>query len=456
MTELATTDALTRPAALDQDYTISAGYWWYGREKSRGLALPWAIDDITADFGDDLYDRMLLDPQIAASDSLMRASILEDGAQLRPAIDDATADGHDLAAQYVTFCERQIDELETALDVVLWDMLGCLSRGSRVAEITYWPFDQSPLPGRAVLRSLSVKPREATAFVVDAYMRVLGLMARQSDQPAGVLTGVLVNPTDPRVIDREKFAISSFRSTNNDPRGTSTLRPAYTPWWAKMQTWQEFLKYLAQFATPSLVAKLSPNAKVGRDIISGRDIDPALALEQRLALFQNSSILVVGAGTELDLLTSTGEGQAFLNAFALYDQQISRAITTQTLASGEGEYASRAQAGVHQDALDTIIRQAKRAICRMLRRDVLRNLIRYNFGDAAAPLTPYVSLGEVEPQDRPALMSSVAQLERAGYIHESQRPGIDRQLNLPPRMLDAPDDDDQPPTGRAPEESDDQ
>lgn len=432
MTDLTTTDPATRPAALDQEYVISTGFWWYRSNQARGLALPWAIDDITADFGDDLYDRMLFDPQVAADDSLLRASILEDGVMLSPAIDDAEADGYDVAREYVTFCEQQLDQLETALDDVLWDMLGCLARGSRVSEITYWPMDRSPLPGRAALRSLTVKPREATAFVVDAYMRTLGLMARQAERQTGMLTGALIDPQDPRVIDREKFAIATFHPINNDPRGTSILRPAYTPWWAKMQTWQEFLKYLAQFATPSIVATLAEKTTTGKDLYTGQEVGPYVSLQQRLELFQNSSVLVLPTGTLFELAASTGEGRAFLNAFALYDQQISKAITTQTLATGEGEHASRAQAGVHQDALETIIRQAKRSICRMLRRDVLSNLLRYNYGDEAARLTPYVSLGEVEPQDLPELLTAITRAYDVGFIDDSQRAVIHRRLRLPP------------------------
>ena len=436
MAETQTTDAATRPAALDREYVVGSGAWWYRGRQTRGLALPWAIDDVTADFGDDLYDRMALDAQVNACDTLLRAAILEDGITLSPAVDEAGADGYEQAAEYVTFCEDQLDDLETAADDVLWDMLGSLGRGSRVAEITYWPMDMSPLPGRAVLRSLLVKPREATAFVVDAYMRTLGMLARQEDLPGGANPGMLIDPADARVIDREKFAVATFHPVNNDPRGTSIYRAAYTPWWAKMQTWQEFLKYLAQFATPSIVGTTAENAQKGTDLYTGAPVDAVTALFQRLTQFQNSSVLAGAHGMEVELLFSQGEGKAFLNAFSLFNQEITKAITTQTLASNEGENGTRAQATVHQDALDTIIRQAKRSMCRMLRRDVLRNCIRYNYGDQAARLTPRVSLGEVEQEDIAKVWSSVAQLESSGYLHPSQLAALDKRVGLPVRVLE--------------------
>jgi hypothetical protein len=433
MTEPVTTENGKRPAALDQQAVVGGGWWWYRGQQSRALALPWSFDDVTQDFGDDLYERMLHDSRVAACDILLRASILEDGITLAPAVADADADGYDQAKELLAFVEPQLEGLETALDDVLWDILACMALGNRVAEITYWPFDRSPQPGRAVLRSLAVKPREATAFVVDPYMRLLGFLGRQAGQPL-VRVGALVDPaTDKNFIPREKFAVATFRPRNNDPRGTSDLRPAYNPWWLKMQTWQELLKYLAQFASPSIIGKVPKNAPDVLDTTTGLKISAVDALLQRLIAFQNGTAMSFPAEYEIDLLFSQGEGGAFFRAIQLYNAEITLAITTQSLAMAEGDKGTRAQASVHQDALGTIVRQAKRSLCRMLRRDVLRNLVRYNYGDKLAALTPLVGLGEVEAEDIAKLIAAFAQLQTSGYLDPSQLPGTDRMLNLPPR-----------------------
>jgi len=447
MTDITTTDDRARPATLTQDYVVGGGYWWYRGVAARGLALPWAFDDVTQDFGADLYERMGNDAQIAACDVLLRAAILEDGATLSPAVDEEGADGYEQAAELVDFCEQNLDELDTPLDDTLWDMLACLGQGNRVAEIVYHAFDTSPLPGRAMLRSLTVKPRERTAFVVDPYMRLYGLLAQELEGPRYVLPGVLIDPENtPNLLPREKFAILTFRPVNDDPRGSSAWRPAYNPWWLKMQTWQEYLKYLAQFASPSIVGTTAPGAQPVTDPTTGTQITAVAALLEQLLAFKNGTALALPNGATAQLLFSTGEGKAFLSAIELYNREMRMAITTQTLATGEGEHASRAQAGVHQDALDTLIRQAKRSLCRMLRRDVLRNLVRYNFGDALAPLTPKVSLGETEAQDIAKLMAAIAQLESSGFLDISQRPGVDRLLNLPPRLANV----ERPPAPNAP------
>lgn len=434
MADTTTTDAETRSAKLDTDYVVGGGYWWYQGQRSRARALPWAIDDITTDFGDDTYDTMLHDATVAASDTLLRAGILEDGFTFSPAVDEIGADGYEQAVELLQFCEPQIEDLETAIDDVAWDMLGSLSTGNRLAEITYYPMDRSPMPGRAVLRSLTVKPRRATSMVVDPFLRVIGVMGRQIGQPTAGLAGMLIDPSDERVIDREKFAITTFRPIDNDPRGRSNLRPAYHPWWMKQQTWMEFLKYLAQFATPSLVGTAAQGAKDEIDPTTSQPIGPVAAMLNRLISFQNGSAIALPFGAAVELLFSQGEGEAFFRAFQLYDQQITKAITTQTLAASEAEHGTRAQATVHQDALGTIVRQAKRSLCRMLRRDVLRNLVRYNYGDKLAALTPLVSLGEVTTEDIHKLLAA---LGTVGFtLHPSQFAGIDRRASLPPRVAE--------------------
>jgi len=161
-------------------------------------------------------------------------------------------------------------------------------------------------------------------------------------------------------------------------------------------------------------------------------------LGEALLAFQNGTGMAFPYGTLLDAIQVSGSGEAFHAAFTYCDQQISMAVVHQTLATLEAQHQARASSQVHQDTLDTIVRQAKRAVCLMLRRDVLRPMVAYNYGaDAARMLCPMVSLGSVERQDLAGMMTAVAQLARAGYLDPSQYAALDAQLNLPPRDMEA-------------------
>lgn len=396
-------------------------------------ALPPVIDDLTGELGDDLYERMLNDAQVAACINVLRSATLENGVVLRPAVDDADADGYDQSKELVARYERMLDGLELPLDDVLWDMLRALALGSRVAEQVY-AYD-STYTGRSLLalQALKVKPRRATAFVVDPYGSVQGLLGAKPGQTA-VSENAL--PSGAEVIERAKFAVFSFRPKDNDPRGSTLLRTAYNAWNLKQQIIPEWFKYLVQFASASLVGKTAPDALDSLDA-DGNIITPQQRMLNELLAFRNGTAIALAAGEDLDLLFSQGNGKAFLEAFAWCDKQITIAVTSQTRAMMESQFGSRADSETGQDLLDTFVRQLKKSVCAMMRRDVLSALVRYNDGARLLPLTPYASLGETEQQDLAGLMNAVAALNRASYLDPSQYAGIDEQLNLPPRVAGA-------------------
>jgi hypothetical protein len=424
-----------------QEYVSGAGGTsasWYAHTLR---AWPWSIDDLTADYGDDLYERMLHDAHIAASINVLKAAIIEDGLTVAPAVTEkaGTAADATLAATIADLAERMFAEMDTPLDEVLWDMLSAVALGNRIAEQVYaiQPFGGTLLLNLIALR---VKPRQALAFVVDPFLRVQGLLAQLPGKPSPVSQGSIVNPALlPNILPRGKFAVLSFRPKNGDPRGTSVLRPAYTAWNLKGQAQIEHLKYLVQFASPSLIGTTPANATrtpvldSAGNIVPGKTIDPIENLKEALLAFRNGSAFAGPYGTIVKELFSSGDGSAFLHAFDRYNQDITLAILGQTLATGEGQHDSRAAATVHQDILDTMVRQAKRAVVRMLTFDVLRPWVIANWGEAALPLVPALTLGTTEAPDLSALMLAVASLEKAAWFTPSQKPEVDLLLNLPQR-----------------------
>ena len=443
MADLATTDRST----LSTEY-VAGGTGLWSRTALR--TLPAAIDDVTQDFGDDLYDRMDLDPVVHANKNVLKVAIIEEGLRLSPAVDDADDDGFELAKEIAQFCESVLGDLQIPLDDVLFDLLDAIQCGSKLAEEVYQtvPATSYALPGTSpisrtqdllILSALKPKPRNATAFVVDSFMNVQGIAAARpgmGSAPQGIYSLPL---TAPNVLERDKFAILTFRPKDADPRGSSAFRQAYFPWFAKQQVWDEFLKYLAQFASPSIYAIASEaSTKSGIQVPQS---DGSLAtrpagevLRDTLLDFRNGTAMGLPYGTLVNTLEVAGDGQAFHNAFLHCDQQITIAILHQTRATMEAEHGSRADSETGQDILGTIQRQAKRSVCTMLRRDILRPLVSYNYGpEAARQLTPNCSLGSVEKQDFNAFALAIAALAKVNYLDPSQYAAIDEKLNLPAR-----------------------
>lgn len=458
------------PEQLSTEYVSAGGYSWYTR-LARGL--PPSIDDITSDFGDDLYERMMIDPTIAKCLSIFKASILEDGVELSSAVKDESEDDYKLAMTIRDEAEAMLDDMETSLDDVLWDMANHIAVGNVIAEQRF-ALRRGKVEKRELLQlvALKPKPRRTYAFVVDAYLNVIGIIGQRPGETNPYMGMVGFDPANtPNLLPRQKFAIATFRPHNSDPRGTSILRPAYDPWWRKRQLLPEYLKYCVRFASPSIWATTPSNAQTqppmdvyanpvldtgvppnlvppytpGPDIpvTNNWDIPPqptglwTMTPEQRLAAaimeLQNGTALAVPYETVLHAMEMQGNGEAFLNAKADCERDIIGAILTQTLATDEGQHQARAAAQVHQDVLDTLIRQGKRGMVRMIRRDILRPWVIYNWGEKALSLVPQVTLGTTEEQDRSPLITAMSTV---GYVvHPSQFAAIDEDLGLPVRDL---------------------
>jgi hypothetical protein len=438
-----------RPSDLQRE-SVAGGVLGYVAQYAR--ALPQHIDDVTADFGSDLYDRMSLDPQIAASLAVFKASILEDGVNVAPAIDNADDDGFELASQIADEAERVLDDLSTALDDVLWNMLDHQAQGNKLAELVY-EMRAGITDGKARLQiaAIKVKPRYSYLFVVDAYENLVGILGRKPGMaaPAGGSSIIDTGNPPPDLLSPRKFAIATFRPKDGDPRGTSILRPAYDPWWRKRQALVEYVKYLAQFAGPSLWATLPEQPAVSGppldylgNVLTDSNGDPQAStsaldsLLTNLQTFRNGTAAAFSYGTELHTIEMQGEGAAFLRAIGECNISMVKAILTQELATEEGEHQARAAAQVHQDVLDTLVRQGKRGVVRMLAKQVLQPWVRFNWGDKAAmALVPKPSLGTTEEVDRAPMINALANAMKSGLLHGSQLPEIDTMLGLPPRDL---------------------
>lgn len=415
----------TLPAReLTTEYVAAAGgsLSWY--DKAR-IVLPFAFDDITREKSFEAYDKMLLDSQVAACITFFKAAILEEGIVLSSPIADPDADGYKKAARIADECSAMLEEMETSIDDVLWSMMDAIVYGAKVGEEVWYLHND-----RLDVRAIKVKPVNSVVFVVDEFYNLLGFLDNSHGQGFLATKEKLLNP--------EKFMIYSFRPKDSDPRGTSLLRPAYDPWWRKRQVIPEYLKYLAQFASASVIGMTAEGARLEENSLErmpdGTQVTtPEQAMAVALTRWRNGSVAAFPSGSKVEIVKSEGEGKAFLAAISQSNLEITKAVLTQELATEQSEYMARAAAEVHQDVLDTLIRQGKRGIVRSFNRHIIRPWVIYNYGEKTLKLAPRASVGMIEHQDLAPLMNAIASLRRASYFTEEQMPELDKLLSLPVR-----------------------
>jgi len=416
-------------ADLSREYVAARDSLW-GLYQQGIHALPSPVDDLERDWGPRIYERMALDPEIAGLITLFKSAVLSQAVDLASPVEEDDPDAP-RAQEILDATQRSFDALDPTLYHTLHNMLDAMVVAHKVAELVFADGEGEDA-GRYILTKVAVKERTATAFVVDPFGNVEGFLALAPGQATLTLTaGALLTDADKsRILPREKFAVFALGARNGDPRGNSMLRPAYNTWWLKMQTWPELLKYLAQFGSASVVGITGEHAQAVR-YDDGTTVTAQQAMLGELIQFANGRAAAFSHGSDVKFVQAVGNGEAFRAAIDLFDRQNAKAITGQTLATGEGEHQARASSVVHQDILGLVIMALKRGLCEMLARDIIRTFVAVNFGRDALHLAPRPSLGDVERQDVAALMTAAI---AAGYsLDASQSIALDAAFDMPPR-----------------------
>jgi hypothetical protein len=400
---------------------------------------------------------MGLDPQISSCVNLLKSAVLAQGIEV-VAIKDEDQEvaalgtpingksptrkvkGTSKKAQEIAdFCKWNLDRMPRPIHSIVWEMLDSICVGNRLAEQVY-DYSTWNNSTKLCLAAIKPKPRRSVSFVVDVYYNVLGIIGLIPGQGAPVLVESIIGEPGqiPNLLPRKKFVVFTNRGESGDPRGQSDLRPAYNSWWMKMQTLGEYLKYIAQFAGPSLWATAPEGASTYVDPITGAVLQPEQVMLTNLLQLRNGSVSCFPYGSEVHALDMKGTGEPFLACIDLCDRQATKSILYQTLATEEGVHQARAASETHQDILGLRVLTIKRNTADIIKRDILKPLVEYNYGlDAAENLTPDVSLGETEQQDQSDVMKAIATLVTAGFMHTSQFAETDRMIGLPERDVEA-------------------
>jgi hypothetical protein len=207
---------------------------------------PLILMTLSQQFGADIYDRMSDDSKVASAINWLKLSTLAQGVRVVPTEQDEEEEGYNESQEIADFCKENLERIEPPIKQVCWSLLDAVISGYKVAEQTYEYVTEPGGDVKTYLKSIKVKPRNVTAFVVDAFQNlkaILGLIpggGMGSVIPQGLMafgpgTTGSSKYTPSNLIDRKKFLVFTHRPKDMDPRGTSALRPAYAPWWLKQQ-----------------------------------------------------------------------------------------------------------------------------------------------------------------------------------------------------------------------------
>lgn len=387
--------------------------------------LPRFVDDAERDMGSDVYTRMRKDPAVASALDTLKMRTVENGMGLVPAIAKSSAANpnpdqdkeSEIAKVYQDEIQMGLDNLdEFPLEDLVYDQLNALAYGHSLSEIVL-----KLVNGNYTYDVIRTKPRQNYNLVSDVHLKLLGVIGIEPGHGISMPQGILM---DLKSIPNfqpmwAKFCILSFARENASPLGTSLFRPAYHAWWMKQQVWPQYLKFLMQFASPSLIG-YTPE-----DAAGGSVKDPTLTAEDvmkgLLLAFMNGSIIALRGGSKVDLIQSTGEGRAFDASIELFDRQITQAILKQTRATKESENGSRADSESATDLLDVLILWIRGIVSRMFRSQVFIPLLTLNHGEEIARrYAPRLQMSEAVQADVAAELTAFSGAIQNGAVFPSQ------------------------------------
>lgn len=420
-------------------------------------ALPMYVDDVTRDFGSDLYEKMLQDEDVASAFNVIVDAVMADGASIQPAFqapksgkvsrEDAVKAAQ--AAEYARFVAAALDEYmePNAYDFVT-EMLDGLAYGNKVAEKVFQYLEAGPDKGRLAYRTIKTRRREAYAFITDAWKNVLGFLVAEPGQAIlllGGLTALLDATKLPNFLPRDKFVVFSWNPANGDPRGRSILRPVYRPWFLKTQVLPDYYMYLRRFGRPKVVGKTAPlgpqvvvklddngNAVTNPDGSTVEITAQEAMMTAITRLADGYDTAAVPNGAEIDLLYASGTASdAFTAANDYFGRQIHLGILRTARTAKEALHSSKADSGSAQDLTGTFVIRVKHVVEGVINRDVIRPLIRLNYGESALALCPTFSLSKTERRDRVAWLAVCIDAWQAGLLQPEQINDVFAEVGLP-------------------------
>ena len=248
------------------------------------------------------------------------------------------------------FIEEQINGIESLEDVET-DLLDAIGKGFAVSEIM-WGYDE----GHVVVRE--IKSRHQKRFFWDSLDD--SFKVRTKDAPEGILL-----PTN-------KFIVHRYKARSGHTSRAGILRVVAWMYLFKNYDLKDWVSFAEVYGLPLRLGKYAPGASEADKV----------ALMQALVQIGADAAGIIPDGTSIDFITTekTSSSDLYERLARYCDEQISKAILGQTLTSDSGG-GSYAQSKTHNDVRHDLTVADCKSLASTLRRDLIRPLCIFNFGE---------------------------------------------------------------------------
>ncbi|MEF2965659.1 DUF935 domain-containing protein [Paenibacillus sp. M1] len=320
----------------------------------------------------------------------------------------------ELDKQIAEFVKEQIEALENLEDIFI-DMLDAIGKGISVSEII-WGYDD----GHTVIQDIKWRHPKRLLWDNDD---VLKIATRES--PNGI----------PLVAN--KFVVHRYKARSGHPSRAGVLRVVAWMYLFKNYDLKDWVSFCEVFGMPLRLGKYDPSASE----------DDKLALMRALIQIGTDAAGIIPNGTEIEFKESskTTSINVYESLARYCDEQISKAILGQTLTSDSGS-GSYSQSKTHNEVRHDLTVADCKALAATLRRDLIRPLVYFNFGEDRR--IPYLRFDCEEADDLKqtaeiydTLICKVGLKVPTSHIYKKfsiPKPEADEEIATPPVAAAAP------------------
>ena len=307
------------------------------------------------------------------------------------------------------FVEAQLGGIEGFEDIML-DLLDAIGKGFAVSEIM-WSYDE----GHVVVDD--IRSRHQKRFFWDSVDD--SFKVRTQEAPEGI------------ELPKNKFIVHKYKARSGHPSRAGVLRVVAWMYLFKNYTLKDWVAFCEVFGMPLRLGKSQPGASE----------DDKRALMQALVAIGADAAGIFPDGTAIEFVNTekTSSTDLYERLARYCDEQVSKAILGQTLTSDSGG-GSYAQSKTHNDVRHDLTVADCKAIAATLRRDLIRPLVLYNFGEDKR--IPYLRFDAEESEDLTQTATVIGTLIReaglkvpTSYIYKKfsiPKPEGDEEVATPP------------------------
>lgn len=380
------------------------------------LLPPYALDTLTQMKGYDEAEKMLTMSACRAPFNLKRYAAQSDGWTIDAAVQDPADTRFEEAKEYADFIDYcfnniiseqgEVQDLRTLLFQTMrgwWD-------GFSLADVMWTYIEDGTYAGKIRIAHIAHKHAKQIGFDRDALTGELNSFVSYTPQ-GGYQYDIPVS----------RALFYTYNPDSALPHGNGDWRACWKDY-ASLDACLQFENLAVErWGAPCLIMKYPAGSGNGAAAVAAAD------------LIRSSASVVIPNSITYELATApTGIWEGFDLKKRYHTQQISTNIIGNTLSTGEGSHgATSAGSDVHAQTGEIFINGGRLDVASLVKRQLIRRLLEYNFPGIDLSLSPSLNLGGNDETDVLQTAQALQILNTMGNLPSTSK--IIRQMcNLPP------------------------